>query len=53
MVREAGGRVTQFDGRPYQLGDREMMASNGRVHSEMQAIAASVAEKASTRAPLT
>ncbi|HEX4643858.1 MAG TPA: inositol monophosphatase family protein, partial [Candidatus Acidoferrales bacterium] len=53
MVREAGGRVTQFDGRPYQLGDREMMASNGRVHSEMQEIAASVAEKASTRAPLT
>jgi myo-inositol-1(or 4)-monophosphatase len=53
MVREAGGMVTQFDGRPYQLGDREMMASNGRVHSEMQEVAASVAEKASTRAPLT
>ena len=36
LVREAGGTVTQFDGQPYRLGDRELLASNGRVHSEMQ-----------------
>ena len=29
-----------------------MMASNGRVHQEMIQVAASVAEKAVTRAPL-
>jgi myo-inositol-1(or 4)-monophosphatase len=52
LVREAGGVVTQFDGRPYRLGDREMMASNGRVHSEMKAVAASIAERAATREPL-
>src|ERR1700730_15164313 len=52
LVREAGGVVTQFDGRPYRLGDREMMASNGRVHSEMKEVAASIAERAATREPL-
>ncbi len=30
-----------------------MMASNGRVHEEMKAVAASVAERAATREPLT
>lgn len=52
LVTEAGGTVTQFDGKPYRLGDHEMMASNGRVHQEMMQVAASVAEKAATRAPL-
>ncbi len=46
------GVVTGFDGRPYRLGDREMMASNGRVHEEMKAVAASVAERIATE-PLT
>ncbi len=49
LVREAGGRVTQFNGQPYQLGDRELLASNGRVHSEMQEVAASIAEKAAAK----
>ncbi|TGE26683.1 inositol monophosphatase family protein [Hymenobacter metallicola] len=37
LVREAGGRVTQFlaDGDP--LFGRQVVASNGRVHEEMQA----------------
>jgi myo-inositol-1(or 4)-monophosphatase len=37
LVREAGGHVTQFlqDGDP--LFGRELLASNGRVHAEMQA----------------
>src|SRR6202165_4507624 len=33
LVREAGGTVTQFDGQPYRLGDRELLASNGQVQS--------------------
>jgi myo-inositol-1(or 4)-monophosphatase len=46
LVREAGGRVTQFNGQPYRMRDRELLASNSRVHSEMQEVAASIAEKA-------
>ncbi len=35
FVEEAGGRVTRFDGEPFRLGDREILASNGRVHAAM------------------
>jgi myo-inositol-1(or 4)-monophosphatase len=49
LVREAGGSVTRFDGQPYQLGDRELLASNGCVHSEMIHIAADIAERSTTR----
>jgi myo-inositol-1(or 4)-monophosphatase len=52
LVREAGGTVTTFDGRPYRLGDRELLASNGRVHSEMREVAASIAERTASKAPL-
>ena len=52
LVREAGGVVTQFDGRPYRLGDHELLASNGRVHAEMREVAAGVAERAALRPPL-
>jgi myo-inositol-1(or 4)-monophosphatase len=53
LVREAGGVVSQFNGQPYRLGDRELMASNGRVHEEMKQVAAGIAERAATKAPLT
>jgi len=46
LVQEAGGAVTQFNGQPYHLGDRELLASNGRVHAEMQNVAAGIAERA-------
>ena len=52
LVREAGGTVTQFDGQPYRLGDRELLASNGQVHSEMKDVAAGVAERAASRTSL-
>jgi myo-inositol-1(or 4)-monophosphatase len=52
LVREAGGTVTQFDGQPYKLGDRELLASNGHVHAEMQSVAASIAERAASRVEL-
>lgn len=42
LVREAGGTVTDFAGQPYQLGARECLASNSRIHAEMQAVAAEV-----------
>ncbi|MBI5365726.1 MAG: inositol monophosphatase [Planctomycetes bacterium] len=32
MVREAGGRLTDFSGREFRLDGREVVASNGRIH---------------------
>jgi myo-inositol-1(or 4)-monophosphatase len=49
LVREAGGTVTRFDGRPYMLGDRELLASNSKVHEEMKEVAASIAERVAVR----
>ena len=46
LVREAGGMVTDFSGQPYQLGGRELMASNSLVHAEMQSVAAETARTA-------
>ena len=35
LVREAGGRVTSFDGSPFLLNSREVLASNGIIHDEL------------------
>jgi myo-inositol-1(or 4)-monophosphatase len=35
LVREAGGVVTNFSGRPYRVTSREILASNGGVHGEL------------------
>ncbi len=35
MVREAGGRVTDFQGHPGSIYEREVIASNGLIHEEM------------------
>jgi len=35
LVREAGGAVSNFQGRPVVLGDGRLVASNGRIHGEM------------------
>jgi myo-inositol-1(or 4)-monophosphatase len=37
VVEEAGGRVTRFGGEPFAIDDREILASNGRIHEDMQA----------------
>lgn len=42
MVREAGGRVTTFDGSIYDVADHRIVASNGHVHEEMIALLTSV-----------
>jgi len=38
MVAEAGGRVTNFEGRPLGLDGRRVLASNSRIHREMMKI---------------
>jgi len=35
LVREAGGIVTRFDGSPFRLDSREVLASNGIIHQEL------------------
>ena len=36
LIREAGGSVTAFDGGAFELEGPEILASNGRIHGEMQ-----------------
>lgn len=35
LVREAGGRVTDFQGREWSLSSRDMLATNGLIHSQL------------------
>ncbi|MCR8643045.1 inositol monophosphatase [Paenibacillus sp. N1-5-1-14] len=35
LIQEAGGRVTDTDGKPYSLAVRNMLATNGLIHDEM------------------
>ena len=35
LVQEAGGRVTRFDGAPFRLDSREVLATNGVIHQEL------------------
>jgi myo-inositol-1(or 4)-monophosphatase len=45
LVREAGGVVSNFSGKPYSLGEHETLASNGAIHEEMRQLAAEIAER--------
>jgi len=42
IVREAGGTVTRYDGSAFQLDQRQILASNGRLHPEMMEALAKV-----------
>ncbi|MBI3405941.1 MAG: inositol monophosphatase [Acidobacteria bacterium] len=46
ILQEAGGRVTELNGRPHRLGGKDLLASNGHIHTEMQELAAEIAGKA-------
>ena len=35
IVTEAGGKVTNFDGQPYSVYDKQTLATNGLIHDEM------------------
>jgi len=35
IVSEAGGKVTNFDGEPYSVYDKQTLATNGLIHDEM------------------
>lgn len=35
IAREAGGHITDFDGREYHIDSPEILATNGKIHSQM------------------
>lgn len=35
IVQEAGGKITNFDGDPYDVNDKETLATNGLIHNDM------------------
>jgi myo-inositol-1(or 4)-monophosphatase len=39
IVEEAGGKVTDFDGAPFSSRRHQLLATNGKIHQDMQAIA--------------
>src|SRR5215469_8078113 len=45
LVEEAGGKITDMEGRPYVLGGPSILASNGLIHEEMIKVAAEVADR--------
>jgi myo-inositol-1(or 4)-monophosphatase len=46
LVEEAGGRVSDFDGKPYQLGGPVILATNGLIHEEMRGVAHEISRRA-------
>jgi len=45
IVTEAGGRVTDFKGDRLDIYGREILASNGRIHREMEEIITKTTKK--------
>ncbi|HXX43590.1 MAG TPA: inositol monophosphatase family protein [Candidatus Acidoferrales bacterium] len=45
LVEEAGGTVSDLTGQPYRLGGPSLISSNGRIHAELQEVAASIAAR--------
>ncbi|MDP2960485.1 MAG: inositol monophosphatase family protein, partial [candidate division Zixibacteria bacterium] len=35
MVKEAGGKVTNFSGNKFSIYDKDILATNGKIHNEM------------------
>jgi myo-inositol-1(or 4)-monophosphatase len=44
LIEEAGGRITDFNGRPYRIDSREILASNGDIHEELLVLFADMFE---------
>jgi myo-inositol-1(or 4)-monophosphatase len=51
LVEEAGGKVSDFAGQPYQLGGPVILATNSLIHEEMRATANQIAQRAATSPP--
>jgi myo-inositol-1(or 4)-monophosphatase len=42
IVREAGGRVTRYDGSEFRVEGRQVLATNGHLHDEMMGVLSAV-----------
>lgn len=51
LVEEAGGRVSDFHGRAYELGGPVVLATNGLIHEETRAVALEVSRRDPASAP--
>jgi len=49
IVEEAGGTITDLDGKPYVLGGKSILASNGLIHEEMMQLAAEISKRTRER----
>lgn len=45
LVEEAGGKISDLEGKPYVLGGKSILATNGLIHSEMERVAGEIAKK--------
>jgi myo-inositol-1(or 4)-monophosphatase len=45
LVAEAGGKVSDFSGQPYQLGGPMILATNGLVHEEVRGVALEISKR--------
>jgi myo-inositol-1(or 4)-monophosphatase len=48
LVEEAGGRVSDFDGQPYQLGGPVLLATNALIHQEMCLLAQEISRRSAS-----
>ena len=49
LIEEAGGKVSDFEGKPYQLGGPVILATNGRIHEEMRKVALEISQRVPAR----
>jgi myo-inositol-1(or 4)-monophosphatase len=45
LIEEAGGKVSDFEGKPYTLGGPMILGTNGLIHDETQKVAMEIAQK--------
>jgi myo-inositol-1(or 4)-monophosphatase len=45
LIEEAGGKVSDFEGKPYQLGGPVILATNGLIHEEMRTVALEISRR--------
>ena len=45
LVEEAGGKISDFSGQPYNLGGPMILATNGTIHEEMRKIALEISQR--------
>jgi myo-inositol-1(or 4)-monophosphatase len=45
LIEEAGGKVSDFGGNPYQLGGPVILATNGLIHEEMRNVALEISQR--------